>query len=155
MKSYIKNYPRPQFVRTDWQNLNGTWDFAFDDENRGEKEHWEKQFPAELRRDICVPFSYETKLSGIEDESIHETVWYQKNIDVDAEKLQNHKLMIHFEGCDYLTKVMVNGELAGSHRGGYTRFSFDITNLVHAGQNTLTVKAEDRADAEQLRGKQR
>ena len=37
MKCYIKDYPRPQFVRTDWENLNGTWDFGFDDENAGEK----------------------------------------------------------------------------------------------------------------------
>ena len=40
MKCYIKDYPRPQFMRTDWENLNGTWDFGFDDENAGEKEKW-------------------------------------------------------------------------------------------------------------------
>ena len=44
MKCYIKDYPRPQFVRTDWENLNGTWDFGFDDENAGEKEKWYQEF---------------------------------------------------------------------------------------------------------------
>jgi len=153
MKSYIKDYPRPQFVRTDWQKLNGTWDFAFDDDNQGEINHWETNFPKQL--EICVPFSYETKLSGIQDEAIHENVWYQRTIEVDADKLLGNKLIIHFEGCDYLTKVIINGKLAGSHVGGYTRFSVDITNLVHAGQNILTVKVEDHPDQEQPRGKQR
>lgn len=153
MKSYMKDYPRPQFVRTEWQNLNGIWDFAFDDENQGETAHWETNFPKQT--EIRVPFSYETKLSGVQEEAIHENVWYQRTIDVDAGKLQNHKLMIHFEGSDYVTKVMVNGKAAGSHTGGYTRFSVEITDLVHAGQNTLTVKAEDHPDPQQPRGKQR
>ena len=63
-KSYMKDYPRPQMVRSNWENLNGSWDFLFDDENAGEKNGWFKAFPEEHRA-ICVPFSYETKLSGI------------------------------------------------------------------------------------------
>lgn len=153
MKSYIKDYPRPQFVRTDWQNLNGIWDFAFDDKNRGEIDHWETAFPKQSQ--ICVPFSYETKLSGIQDETIHENVWYQRSIDIDADKLMNNRLVIHFEGSDYETKVLINGKLAGSHKGGYSRFSQEVTNLVHAGQNILTVKVEDHPDQQQPRGKQR
>ena len=153
MKSYIKDYPRPQFVRADWQNLNGIWDFAFDDNNQGEIRHWETNFIKQA--EIRVPFSYETKLSGIQDETIHENVWYQRIIEIDADKLLNNKLFIHFEGSDYLTKVMVNGKFAGSHLGGYTRFSLDVTNLVHVGQNTLTVKVEDHPDQGQPRGKQR
>ena len=153
MKSYRKDYPRPQFVRTDWYNLNGMWDFAFDDENRGETDHWETNFPVQTQ--IRVPFSYETKLSGIQDENIHEAVWYRRTIDVEEDRLKSNKVLLHFEGSDYLTKVMVNGQAAGVHIGGYTRFSLDITDLVHAGRNTLTVKAEDRPDPQQPRGKQR
>ena len=59
MKCYIKDYPRPQFVRTDWENLNGTWDFGFDDENAGEKEKWYQEFKGDKK--INVPFTYETK----------------------------------------------------------------------------------------------
>ena len=44
MKCYIKDYPRPQFVRKDWENLNGTWDFGFDDQNVGETEKWYENF---------------------------------------------------------------------------------------------------------------
>lgn len=141
MKCYIKDYPRPQFVRTDWENLNGTWDFGFDDENAGEKEKWYQEFKGDKK--INVPFTYETKLSGIQDETRHDFIWYHRTINVDGVKLENNRYILHFEGSDFITKVWVNGAYAGSHRGGYARCSFDVTNLVHDGENELTVKVED------------
>lgn len=153
MKCYIKDYPRPQFVRTDWENLNGTWDFGFDDENAGEKEKWYQEFKGDKK--INVPFTYETKLSGIQDETRHDFIWYHRTINVDGVKLENNRYILHFEGSDFITKVWVNGAYAGSHRGGYARCSFDVTNLVHDGENELTVKVEDSFDTQQPRGKQR
>ncbi len=153
MKCYVKDYPRPQFVRKNWENLNGTWDFSFDDNNIGEREKWYCDFKTE--RTICVPFSYETVLSGIGDETCHENVWYHRTICVDAEKLKGNRYILHFEGSDFVTKVWVNGHFVGSHRGGYTRFSFDITQLLLDGDNDLTVKVEDSLDLQQPRGKQR
>ena len=153
MKCYIKDYPRPQFVRADWENLNGTWDFCFDDYNRGEKERWQEKFPGGLR--IQVPFTYETKLSGIKEEAPHSNVWYRRSIQVDAGRLEQDNYILHFEGSDFLTKVWVNGRYVGSHRGGYARFSFDITNLVRDGENEIVVKVEDSLDVQQPRGKQR
>ena len=58
MKNYIKNYPRPQFIRNKWENLNGDWNFTFDDENLGEEEEYYISFPT--RNKINVPFTYET-----------------------------------------------------------------------------------------------
>lgn len=153
MKCYKKDYPRPQFVRENWENLNGTWDFGFDDDHVGEKEKWYVNFGGDKK--IQVPFTYETKLSGIQDETRHDHIWYRRNIQVDGKRLEKENYMLHFEGCDFLTKVWVNGELAGSHRGGYSRFSFDITNLLKDGENELVVKAEDSFDMQQPRGKQR
>lgn len=153
MKCYIKDYPRPQFVRTDWENLNGAWDFGFDDENAGEKEKWYQEFKGDKK--INVPFTYETKLSGIQDETRHDFIWYHRTINVDGVKLENNRYILHFEGSDFITKVWVNGAYAGSHRGGYARCSFDVTNLVHDGENELTVKVEDSFDTQQPRGKQR
>lgn len=153
MKCYIKDYPRPQFMRTDWENLNGTWDFGFDDENAGEKEKWYQEFKGDKK--INVPFTYETKLSGIQDETRHDFIWYHRTINVDGVKLENNRYILHFEGSDFITKVWVNGAYAGSHRGGYARCSFDVTNLVHDGENELTVKVEDSFDTQQPRGKQR
>ena len=94
MKCYIKDYPRPQFVRTDWENLNGTWDFGFDDENAGEKEKWYQEFKGDKK--INVPFTYETKLSGIQDETRHDFIWYHRTISVDGEKLENNRYILHF-----------------------------------------------------------
>lgn len=153
MKCYKKDYPRPQFVRDNWENLNGIWEFAFDDANKGEKEMWFQSFPKE--KEIRVPFTYETRLSGIGDESRHDYVWYHREFTVDASKLDKNCYVLHFEGSDFLTKVWVNGQFAGSHRGGYARFSFDVTNLIQDGSNDLVVKVEDCYDIQQPRGKQR
>lgn len=153
MQCYMKDYPRPQFVRRSWENLNGAWDFRFDDENAGEREKWYADFGEGLT--IQVPFTYETKCSGIQDESRHDRVWYHKRICVDISELEKNSCLLHFEGCDFLTKLWVNGQYAGCHRGGYARFSFDITNLLKDGENELTVSAEDSFDKQQPRGKQR
>lgn len=153
MNTYKKDYPRPQFVRNGWENLNGKWNFCFDDDNRGEGERWFLGFGAS--KTILVPFTYETEMSGIGEEKAHAFVWYQREVEVDREKLAGHRLILHFEGSDYLTKVWVGDCLAGIHEGGYARFSFDITNLVEDGKNRITVKAEDFPDPQQPRGKQR
>ena len=153
MKCYIKDYPRPQFVRGNWENLNGTWDFCFDDKNIGENEKWYSDFKGDLK--IEVPFTYETKMSGIGDETCHNNIWYHRTITVNSEALKNNNYILHFEGSDYITKLWVNGQYAGSHRGGYARFSFDITSLVCDGSNDIVVKVEDSLDPQQPRGKQR
>lgn len=153
MKCYKKDYPRPQFVRNQWENLNGTWDFCFDDKNVGETEKWYEDFKGEL--EIQVPFTFETKLSGIQDETRHDNIWYRRTIQVDGSKLKDNNYILHFEGSDFVTKLWVNGQYAGSHKGGYARFSFDITNLVKDGENELVVKVEDSFDMQQPRGKQR
>ena len=153
MKCYKKDYPRPQFVRDNWVNLNGTWDFGFDDENCGEKEAWYEKFAG--NRQIQVPFTYETSLSGIGEEEIHENVWYRRSFTAKGEELCKKRLRLHFEGSDFITKVWVNGSFAGSHRGGYSRFSFDVTEFVKDGENELVVKVEDSTDIHQPRGKQR
>lgn len=43
-KKYIKDYPRPQFVRDNWVDLNGEWRFGFDDTRTGEAEGWQRSF---------------------------------------------------------------------------------------------------------------
>jgi beta-galactosidase/beta-glucuronidase len=153
MKGYSKDYPRPQLVRNNWVNLNGIWDFSFDDENGGEQAKWYETFP--IKKKIQVPFTYETKLSTIQDETEHENVWYRRSIIVSNSEFEGNKLMLHFEGSDFVTKVWVNGQMAGSHRGGYSRFSFDISALVKVGENEIVVKTEDSYDLQQPRGKQR
>ena len=153
MTTYIKDYPRPQFVRKEWTNLNGEWEFRMDDQNEGEKERWFEGL--KQSRKIQVPFTCETQMSGIGEEEFHPYVWYEREITVEKEKRKGHKTVLHFEGSDFLTKVWVNGRLAGSHKGGYSRFSFDITDLAVDGVNRICVKVEDVPDRQIPRGKQR
>ena len=152
MMKYIKDYPRPQFIREDWENLNGKWNFAFDDNNEGESKEYYMNFP--VKNTINVPFTYETNLSGINDESIHYTVWYNKKINIGENKLKE-KIILHFEGSDYITKVWVNGNYIGVNEGGYSRFSFEIEKFIKEGENDITVKVQDSLSKEQPRGKQR
>ena len=151
--SYIKDYPRPQLVRRQWENLNGLWDFRFDDENQGEAQKWYSDFGQNALQ-IRVPFTYETALSGIGQEDHHETVWYHRVIIIGEETGGKHTLL-HLEGCDFETDVWVNGTHVGSHRGGYARFSFDITSYLTEGENHLVIRAKDSMSIEQPRGKQR
>ncbi|WP_059049768.1 glycoside hydrolase family 2 protein [Paenibacillus senegalimassiliensis] len=150
---YIKDYPRPQFVRKAWVDLNGQWDFKFDDGNKGELEKWQDNFSGDMK--ITVPYTYETPASGIGQQDHHSNVWYNRSFEV-PEDLQGKRLILNFQAVDYVAKIWVNGVYVGSHQGAYTAFSFDITPYVTAGaDNRLTVKAEDSMDATQPRGKQR
>ncbi|MDE6972784.1 MAG: beta galactosidase jelly roll domain-containing protein [Lachnospiraceae bacterium] len=154
MKSYRKNYPRPQLFREGWKDLNGQWEFCFDDHNLGRKEKWYEKFPEDHTM-IEVPFTYETRLSGIGDGGHHENVWYQRSFELSESDLREKRLWIHFEGSDFHTFIWVNGTYVGEHKGGYSRFSFDITDQVSVGNNEITVKVEDSKSISQPRGKQR
>ena len=63
VKCYKKDYPRPQYVRNNWTSLDGKWFFVFDDENIGENNGWFLDFPKNM--EIVVPYSYQTKKSGL------------------------------------------------------------------------------------------
>ncbi len=146
-----KNYPRPQFVRNNWLNLNGKWNFVFDDDNIGEKKEFFKYFPKSM--EIIVPFTYETEMSGINDQTVHENIWYSNNVklNVDSDK----RAILHFEGSDFITKLWINANYVGMNIGGYHRFSFDISKYIIDGDNDITIKVEDSLSKSQPRGKQR
>ena len=103
-KCYIPEYPRPQLVRADWENLNGEWQFGF-----GEEVKQSDALSGKLPRKIRVPFSYETELSGIADQTPHDTVWYSRTVSGKKGK----RTLLHFEGADYKTRVYVNGVFVG------------------------------------------
>ena len=150
---HIENYPRPQLVRPEWTNLNGEWDFAFDRRDVGKAEKWNVHFPQSQK--IVVPFTYETKLSGIGIEKDVNVVWYHRKLPVSRKDLSNERLILHMEGCDYYSEIYVNGVMTGSHTGAYSRASYDITDALDDNENYLTVRIEDSRDKSQPRGKQR
>ena len=146
-------YPRPDFVREDWMNLNGTWAFAFDDENVGLSEGW--QMPGEpLDGQIVVPFAYQTKLSGIgPTDAIHPVIWYKRTF-VLPENMREKRILLRFGAVDYACSVYVNGHKAGDHVGGYIPFAFEISGLLEEGENEICLRVEDEPDVTQPRGKQ-
>ncbi|MBB6733978.1 glycoside hydrolase family 2 protein [Cohnella zeiphila] len=152
---YVKDYPRPQFVRDNWQSLNGEWDFRFDDQNVGERARWYDDLHGDLK--IQVPFTYETKAGGIGEEKFHPYVWYQREWPTPPD-LGEQRVILHFQAVDYVAKVWVNGVFAGRHQGGYAAFSLDITDSLArepGAANRIVVKAEDSQSCTQPRGKQR
>ena len=134
-------HPKPQFLRDSWENLNGKWLFAVDSGKSGVERglHLENGAAA-FDKSINVPFSPESPLSGVGIRDFMECVWYRRTFDL---KEKGGRVILHFGACDYKTTVWINSKEAGSHIGGYVSFSFDITDFVKAGENTLTVRAED------------
>ena len=144
-----KNHPRPQFIRKKWHLLDGKWDFAFDDKDCGLSEKWYEGF--EKTNEIVVPFTYETKLSGINKQEHHNVVWYQREIEVVAGKTST----LYFEGVDYHCEVWLNGNRLGEHKGAYERFSFELPEHLVEKKNRITLRVEDSLACDQPRGKQR
>lgn len=134
-------YPRPQFVRPDWLNLNGTWEFEFDDADRGVMERWPHTRPR-FSRNICVPFSFESELSGIGDHSFHSCVWYRRRFQISKE-WKGKRILLHFGAVDYRSTVWVNGILVTTHEGGHTPFECDITDALRNRRGEILVRAED------------
>ncbi|ASK64394.1 glycoside hydrolase family 2 [Virgibacillus phasianinus] len=146
-------YPHPQFQRDSWVNLNGKWQFAFDDQNSGEKKQWFVN--PMFSKEIQVPFTYESKASGIGEEKFHPYVWYHRSFAI-PEHEAGKKVILRFQASDYLTKVWVNGMFIGEHTGGNAAFSFDLTDVIEwETENKLVVKVEDSQSCYQPRGKQR
>ena len=151
MKYQRMEYPRPQFRRSEWLPLNGEWEFCFDDAGEKIKKGYEAgnaKFPLKIN----VPFTYQYEASGIGDKSLHETVWYKRTFT--AEVKAGRRALLNFNASDFVTDVWVNGKHAVTHRGGFTPFFADVTDLLKAGENVLVVRCYDPFDPAIPRGKQ-
>ncbi len=149
-----EHHPRPNYYRRQWLNLNGQWDFAFDDNNVGLAEKWfsdEEDFPQK----ITVPYAFQTKLSGIENKEFHDVVWYKRSFSI-PDDWEKKRLLLNFQAVDYEATVWVNGLQVASHEGGNTPFHADITSAINAdNKNSVVVRVLDRSrDLAQPRGKQ-
>jgi hypothetical protein len=153
-------YPRPQFRRESWTNLNGEWRFAFDDESVGLTGGWQNVSAQDLGagdspfdRMITVPFCSQAKLSGIGETVFHDVVWYARTFEHPV--AEDEHLLLHFGAVDYRATVWVNGAHVASHEGGHTPFSADVNHALIDGDNVLVVRVEDPSrDVTIPRGKQ-
>ncbi len=143
----LPEYPRPQLVRADWQNLNGLWDYAITPDSLDK--------PPGYAGKILVPFPVESALSGVMtnlDE--HSKLWYHRNFSV-AESWRRGRVRLHFGAVDWRCQVWVNGHFVGQHRGGYDAFTFDITEALRwDGAEEISVGVTDPTEGDQPRGKQ-
>ena len=124
-------YPRPQFARDEWLNLNGEWEFAFDD-----RQCWKLARHGttgeNCQHRIIVPFAYQTELSGINDKSIHECVWYARTFEI-SEQWLGRDLLLNFGAVDYSSTIWVNGKEVGHNQGGHVPFQFEIAPTLRLG----------------------
>lgn len=141
-------YPRPIMERTAWENLNGLWQYAIVPQADAE--------PAQWQGEILVPYAVESSLSGVgKTVKNNEALWYNRTFTVPA-AWKGKDVMLNFDAVDWSCDVWVNDVKVGSHKGGYTPFSLNVTPALKAkGENKLTVRVTDPTDAGyQPRGKQ-
>lgn len=140
-------YPRPQLVRADWQNLNGLWDYAITESTTNQ--------PAKFTGKILVPFPVESSLSGVATNLDEQSqLWYWRSFAVPKE-WQGRRVRLHFGAVDWRCQIWVNGRNVGQHQGGYDAFSFDITDALQwSGAEQISVCVTDPTEGDQPRGKQ-
>ena len=147
----LPEHPRPDFQRPQWENLNGSWSFAFDPSDAGIREGWtegEKRFD----RQIMVPFPWGSRLSGVEDEA--DIGWYHREIRVDP-GWKGKRVFLTIGASDWETTAWIDGHPLGTHRGGYVPFSFEITDhLRHGTAQQLVIRVDDARRDFTLYGKQ-
>lgn len=185
-------HPRPDFRRSEWLCLNGSWDFAFDPDDRGRTDGWQHA-GASFPDRILVPFPWESPAawgdagqagdarfssSHAYREPVEQPVepvvrgpwhdqrnrarrqtigWYRRAFTVPAEwQRPDRRLFLVIGAADWEATVYCNGVQVGSHEGGYTPFSVELTGLLRpAGEeNTLVIRVFDPSDADTPGGKQ-
>ncbi|HWM90759.1 MAG TPA: glycoside hydrolase family 2 TIM barrel-domain containing protein [Thermoanaerobaculia bacterium] len=143
-------YPRPLLQREGWTSLNGPWEFAIDPDQR-----WDIPGAVTWKASIVVPYSPETRASGIGNTGFYRRCWYRRAFQAPP-MADGERLLLHFGAVDWSATVWVNGTLVARHEGGYTPFYTDVTHaLIPGGEQTVVVRADDDpADLTKPRGKQ-
>ena len=146
-ENVLAEYPRPQMIRDRWMNLNGLWDYAITASDAA---------PEKMDGKILVPFAVESALSGVgRAVTENDALWYEREFTI-PEDWAGQRIILHFGAVDWKAEVFVDEQFAGEHTGGYSPFSFDVTDLLGKGRkHTLKLKVTDRTDNWfQPRGKQ-
>ncbi len=166
--SVLEEYPRPQFVRSSYINLNGYWDYcivpmASEFKNDGLNKAFSEQMPSQMDGRILVPFSPESILSGVEKRLLPDQyLWYKRELPKLSRSDASSRYLLHFGAVDQFADVFINGTHVASHSGGYLPFTVDITDQLNFSEdkktfldNTLSVRVSDTSDSSyHSRGKQ-
>jgi beta-galactosidase/beta-glucuronidase len=142
----LPEYPRPQLVRDQWQNLNGSWEYALTGKDAAQ--------PTTFTDKILVPFPIESYLSGVQKRVVGKGLWYHRTFTVPVDWAKQ-RIILNFGAVDWDTTVYINGQKVGTHQGGYDAFSLDVTDeLKPTGDQDLVVSVWDPTEGTQPRGKQ-
>ncbi|MBE6590051.1 MAG: beta-galactosidase [Ruminococcaceae bacterium] len=147
-------HPTPMWERKNWVNLNGEWMFEIDQSKSGAERGL---ITADtLNGRITLPFCPESPLSGVGEKDFMYCVWYKKTVSLNDEELDGKRMLFHIGAADFETHVWINGKSAGlPHIGGCSPIEYDVTSLVHAGENVITVACfDDTRSPRQAGGKQ-
>ncbi len=153
MKILRSEFPNPQFRRDNWLCLNGEWEFEMDIANEKyftdhSRDNSNKVYSQSLEKSrkleskIIVPFCPESELSGIGYKGYMDAVWYRRDLII-PENMKDKRIILHFGAVDHEATIFINGNKVGTHVGGYTPFSFDITDFLNYKNDYVTVYAQD------------
>ncbi len=146
----LPEHPRPDFERSEWLNLNGNWAFEFDKNDEGTKAQWYKGTKP-FSKTISVPFPWGSPLSGVKDNA--DIAWYSRSINIKPE-WKGKRIFVTIGASDWKTTVWLDGKELGSHQGGYTPFSFELSNLKFGTNQNLVIRVDDKRRDFTLYGKQ-
>ncbi|UCF37039.1 MAG: glycoside hydrolase family 2, partial [Acidobacteriota bacterium] len=148
----LPEHPRPDLMREEWVNLNGTWQFAFDQKDEGGTRNWGLGNPEDFGERILVPFSWGSPLSGVGNEA--DIAWYRRQVKVPP-TWEGKRVFLVVGASDWRTTAWFEGKEVGTYQGGYTPFEFELTSDVRFGEEqTLVLRVDDSPHPFKLEGKQ-
>jgi len=152
----LPEYPRPQFKREKWLCLNGKWKYFISKKN----EHVEKFSNIKFNGEIIVPFPIESYLSRVQQSlKPNQKLWYYRKFKVPDNwnfDKENNRIFLNIGAADWKAMVWINNKFIGEHLGGYSSFSFDITDALKLEEeNEILISCWDPSNkGNQERGKQ-
>jgi beta-galactosidase/beta-glucuronidase len=148
VNNVLPEYPRPIMERGDWQNMNGLWEYAITKTGAAQPENFDGK--------ILVPFAVESSLSGVQKTlGADNELWYKRSFTIPS-NWKSKNILLHFGAVDWKSDIWINGIKVGTHKGGYSPFSFNVTPFLNkSGEQEVVVKVWDPSDKGfQPRGKQ-